>query len=140
MTQNDQSQLDEAYQHCLKARDKSYSPYSKYAVGCVLYDDKNKMHTGCNIETAHFKGNCAEATAIGHMIMAGGEKIKEIYVIGSSGDALCSPCGDCRQRIREFATPETRIYCFNESGKVLKEYSMNELLPDSFGPENIFDR
>ncbi len=133
-------ELKAFYEDCLTARKKSYSPYSKYPVGCVLLDDKGQKHLGCNIETAHYKSNCAEATAIGHMIMAGGSKIKDIFVIGSSGEELCSPCGDCRQRIREFANDGIGIYCFSESGTLLRRYSMEELLPGSFGPENLSEK
>lgn len=130
-------QLKGFYKDCVTAQSMSYSPYSQFPVGCVLVDDKGQKHLGCNIETAHYKSNCAEATAIGHMIMAGGKKIQDIFVIGASGDELCSPCGDCRQRIREFAVSDIGIHCFSESGKLLKSFTMDELLPASFGPENL---
>ncbi|SFT98971.1 cytidine deaminase [Halomonas saccharevitans] len=53
------------------------------------------------------------------------------------GEHLCTPCGDCRQRIREFATPATRIRVVDAQGRLLRDYTMEALLPDSFGPENL---
>jgi cytidine deaminase len=67
---------------------------------------------------------------------AGQREISEIAVVGP-GDHLCTPCGDCRQRIREFATPDTIITVFNRQGEQLRSYTMDQLLPDSFGPENL---
>ena len=70
------------------------------------------------------------------MVSSGTQQIATLYVIGP-GEHLCTPCGDCRQRIREFASPATRIHVLNAEGQVLKSYDMETLLPDSFGPENI---
>ena len=81
------------------------------------------------------QSQCAEATAIGNMISSGNKKILEVVVIGS-GELLCSPCGGCRQRLREFATLDTKIHMCNENGH-MKTSTLEELLPDSFGPENL---
>ena len=69
------------------------------------------------------------------MISNGSKKIMEIVVIGT-GNLLCSPCGGCRQRIREFAALDTKIHMCNEGGH-MKTLTLEELLPDSFGPENL---
>ena len=74
-------------------------------------------------------------SAIGNLVSQGFSKIKEVVVIGS-GSLLCSPCGGCRQRLREFASLETQIHMCNSDGH-LKTSTLKELLPDSFGPENL---
>ena len=115
---------------------KAHAPYSKFLVGAALLTEKNNIVVGCNVENAAYpQSQCAEATAIGNMISNGNKKILEIVVIGS-GDLLCSPCGGCRQRIREFASLDTKIHMCNENGH-MKSSTLEELLPDSFGPENL---
>lgn len=99
--------------------------------------DDGQIFPGVNVEIANYKGLCAEAVAIGAMrTMTGADHIRAVAVVGP-GDHLCSPCGDCRQRIREFADAATEIHVFNKSGDLLNSYTMEELLPDSFGPENV---
>ena len=85
---------------------------------------------------AHYKGLCAEASAIAAMVGAGERRLREVWVIGP-GAHLCTPCGDCRQRIREFADEHTRIRVVDAEGRLLKDYTMEALLPDAFGPENL---
>lgn len=99
---------------------------------------------GCNVENAAYpQGSCAEAGAISAMLMQGERQIGEICVVGDGKDAvadgsgpLCTPCGGCRQRIREFANPETRIHvCGLEGWR--RTFTLEDLLPASFGPENL---
>ncbi|WP_262927434.1 cytidine deaminase [Phytohalomonas tamaricis] len=120
----------------LAVRDNAYAPYSDHPVGAVLETAEGHVYTGCNVEIANYKGLCAEASAIAAMASAGDRLIRTIYVIGP-GAHLCTPCGDCRQRIREFASLNTQIHVLNGDGQLLKSYTMDELLPDSFGPENM---
>ncbi len=102
-----------------------------------MRDENGKIHGGCNIENAAYpQGWCAETSAIAAMIMSGGHSIAEMAVIGS-GDLLCTPCGGCRQKIREFATGDVKIHVCGEDGKVKQTFTLNELLPSSFGPENL---
>ena len=116
----------------------AYVPHSNHPVGAVIVDGKGDVYTGCNVEVAHYKGICAEGTAITQMVLNGGRKIKDIYVIGPQPEKhLCTPCGDCRQRIREFADTDTRIHCFSKDGQIDKTFTMDELLPCSFGPEHL---
>ena len=128
---------DEIFLSALNARAQAYAPYSDHPVGAVIIDDMENIHQGCNVETAHFKGICAEGSAISAMIMAGGKMIRDVYVIGPDLRVLCTPCGDCRQRIREFSHSDTRIHCFGENGEIVKSFTIDELLPVSFGPENL---
>ena len=117
-------------------REKADVPYSNFKVGAAFLTSDNNIITGCNVENAAYpQSQCAEATAIGNMISNGNKKIIEIVVIGS-GNLLCSPCGGCRQRIREFASLDIKIHMCNDKGH-MKTSTLEELLPDSFGPENL---
>ena len=116
--------------------EKAYAPYSKFKVGAAIFDENGKYHVGCNIENAAYPiGNCAEASAISAMIASNGNKIIAISVTGY-GNLLCTPCGGCRQRIREFASLNVPIIVGNEK-KIKKIFTLEELLPYSFGPENL---
>lgn len=114
----------------------AYAPYSKFPVGAAIRAEDGRIYSGANIENISFpQGWCAEPTAISHMIMAGAKKIVEMAVIAEKLP-LCSPCGGCRQKIAEFASPSTRIYLCDETG-VKKTMTMDELLPHSFATEVI---
>lgn len=120
----------------IAVRGRAYAPYSNHPVGALLISESGQQFVGANVEVAHYKGLCAEASAIAAMVSAGELRLREVYVIGP-GERLCTPCGDCRQRLREFATPDTVIRVVDGQGQLLKHYTMDELLPDSFGPENL---
>lgn len=114
----------------------AYAPYSRHPVAAVMECPDGQRFAGCNVEVAHYKGLCAEASAMAAMVTAGQRELARVYVMGP-GEHLCTPCGDCRQRIREFASPETRIIVLSRHGEVLRQYCMESLLPDAFGPENL---
>ncbi|TFH87672.1 cytidine deaminase [Billgrantia azerbaijanica] len=134
---NTTSAIDPAIVSALIAvRDRAYAPYSHHPVGALVESDSGARFVGANVEVAHYKSLCAEASAIAAMASAGERRLRDVYVIGP-GAHPCTPCGDCRQRIREFATPETRIHVIDAQGRRLKFYTMDELLPDAFGPENL---
>jgi cytidine deaminase len=117
-------------------RGNAHVPYSHFKVGAAFLTENDSIISGCNVENAAYpQSQCAEASAIGNLVSNGYTKIKEIVVIGS-GDLLCSPCGGCRQRLREFASLDTLIHMCNINGH-LKTSTLEELLPDSFGPENL---
>ena len=117
-------------------RENAHVPYSNFKVGAAFLTEENSIVSGCNVENAAYpQSQCAEASAIGNLVSQGFSKIKEVVVIGS-GSLLCSPCGGCRQRLREFASLETQIHMCNSDGH-LKTSTLKELLPDSFGPENL---
>jgi cytidine deaminase len=119
------------------ARLKAHAPYSKFLVGAAMRDETGRIHSGCNIENAAYpQGWCAEPSAISALIMAGGKAITEVAVVGG-GDGLCTPCGGCRQKIREFAKGSTLIHVCGEDGRVKRSFTLDELLPFSFGPENL---
>jgi cytidine deaminase len=112
----------------------AHAPYSKFPVGAAIRAEDGKIYKGANIENISFpQGWCAEPSAISAMIMGGAKKITEIAVIAEKL-ALCPPCGGCRQKIAEFASPDTKIYLCDETG-VQKVMTMDELLPASFKTE-----
>lgn len=124
----------------IAAMDVAYAPYSRFAVGAALYDERGQIHRGANVENAAYpQGSCAEAAAITSMILGGGKRITAIAVAGDvAGDMLCTPCGGCRQRIREFAAPDTPIL-IADSKTLRARFTLDELLPHSFGPDHLHD-
>lgn len=119
-----------------EAMSRAYAPYSGFAVGAAVRADNGKIYSGCNVENAAYpEGLCAEASAIAAMVNAGARQLSEVCVMGK-GDALVTPCGGCRQKIREFAAGSTPIHVCGPDG-IRKTTSLDELLPLSFGPENL---
>ncbi|MEX0707777.1 MAG: cytidine deaminase [Woeseia sp.] len=114
-------------------RSNAYAPFSHYTVGAAVLDEHGELHVGCNVENSSFPcGSCAEAGAISAMVAAGGTRIVAIAAVGGR-DTLeeCTPCGNCRQRISEFADTNTRILLLDTDGKI-QSSSIEELLPGSF--------
>lgn len=128
--------IKELYDAALSVMKNAYAPYSDHPVAAAIRADDGRVFTGVNVEAAHFLAIHAEGTAISDMVKNGAQKIKDVAVVGP-GDLPCTPCGDCRQRIREFADKNTNIYVFHRNGALLKSYTLDDLLPDSFGPENL---
>jgi len=119
-----------------QARQRAYAPYSRFAVGAALLDEQGQVHAGCNVENAAYpQGQCAEATAIGHLVMAGGRRILAAAVAGVAPQPV-TPCGGCRQRLREFAAPDLPIWVADEHA-VRLHTTLGLLLPHSFGPEHL---
>ncbi|NNG03784.1 MAG: cytidine deaminase [Inquilinus sp.] len=134
--------FDSLFAAASQARAHAYAPYSRFAVGAAAIDEEGRVFAGCNVENAAYpQGQCAEATTIGMMVAGGGSRIVEMLVIGGEpGDGLlCTPCGGCRQRIREFAAPETPVHICGPEG-LRRTASVDELLPYSFGPDNLGHR
>jgi len=123
----------EILQALLEARNAAYAPYSDFRVAAVAVSSDGRAFPGCNVETAHYKSVCAEASALSAMVVAGRREIDTLYVLGPQGRA-CPPCGDCRQRIREFASPGTRVVLVDDQGSERGRFTVDELLPRAFGP------
>ena len=120
----------------LAAYGNAYAPYSKFPVGAAVLTPEGEIFSGCNVENAAYpQGWCAETGAIAAMVAAGRRRIAEVCVVGG-GAGLCTPCGGCRQRIREFAGPDAPIHVAGPEG-VRASFTLAELLPESFGPENL---
>jgi cytidine deaminase len=119
-----------------QARQRSYSPYSRYAVGAAVLDETGAIHAGCNVENAAYpQGWCAEATALGAMVMAGGTRAVAVLVAGPGPETI-TPCGGCRQKLREFGDAHTLVIAADPGG-VKQSWTLEQLLPHSFGPEHL---
>ncbi len=119
-----------------QAMHKAYAPYSHFSVGAIIIGDNDKNYLGCNVENAAYPiGHCAEASAISAMVLDGCTKIKAVIVMGA-GDGLVTPCGGCRQRIREFSSDDCPIYICSPNELKLTT-TLGKLLPYSFGPDNL---
>jgi len=115
-----------------QAQTQAHAPYSQFKVGAAIMDNAAQTHIGCNVENAAYPlGQCAEASAIGMMVVNGGKKIREI-LIASPNDEFCSPCGGCRQKIAEFADKNTLVHMATQQGEI-KTVKFSELLPLAFG-------
>ena len=119
-----------------EAAGRAYAPYSNFPVGAAVRTDDGRRYAGANVENAAYpQGQCAEASALGAMVAGGGGRVVEV-VVAAPSEAECAPCGGCRQRLREFAGPDTPVY-LADLERVRRTTSVAELLPFSFGPESL---
>ena len=119
-----------------KARDSAYAPYSKFAVGAAVLDEQGRIHAGCNVENAAYpQGWCAEASAIAAMVVAGGRRIMAVAVCAVSEHPV-TPCGGCRQKLREFAADDCPVWVADADG-LRATHTLGALLPHGFGPEHL---
>ena len=127
---------DALFQAAESIRARAYAPYSRFLVGAAILADDGQIYSGCNIENAAYpQGNCAETSAIAAMIAGGAKRITRIYVTGPGAEPV-TPCGGCRQRIREFADPDVTVISHGIEGRPLVT-TLEQLLPHSFGPEYL---
>jgi len=128
--------LNELFEAAVQAQARAYAPYSRFRVGAAIRGGSGRIHTGCNVENSAYPvGTCAEAGALAAMILSGDRDPTDILVLGE-GEALCTPCGACRQRLREFGGDRLAIHVAGPEG-VRRSFSLAELLPHSFGPDNL---
>jgi cytidine deaminase len=114
----------------------AYAPYSSFPVGAAVRTADGRRYAGANVENAAYpQGQCAEASARGAMVAGGGGTVVEVVVAAPSRE-LCTPCGGCRQRLREFARLEAPIH-LADLERVRATTTLAELLPLSFGPEHL---
>jgi cytidine deaminase len=113
----------------------AYAPYSGYLVGAAVLAEDGKIYGGNNIEnSAYPSGLCAERVAIFKAVSEGNRRILAVCVVTKNAG---SPCGACRQVMREFASLDMPIFIANEQGEIVWETSMDGILPRSFGPESL---
>jgi cytidine deaminase len=118
------------------AQANAHAPYSQFPVGAAIRTASGRIFTGSNVENVSFpEGICAEAAAIGAMVTAGEREIVEVLTI-ADGDRVTTCCGGCRQRLAEFATPDTRVHAAGPEG-IRRTFTLGELLPAAFGPEHL---
>lgn len=128
----------------------AYAPYSGYGVGAAILLDDDRIITGCNLENASYGMTlCAEAVALGNTNSAGALRhVVAIAIAGGPlgadgairGDAICHPCGRCRQMIYEVAALTNRdlpVWCAAAEGDRIESYTINQLLPHGFGPQHL---
>lgn len=125
----------------ISGMDMSYAPYSQFKVGAALLTRKNNTYIGCNVENASFSAtNCAERTAIYKAVSEGEKEFIAIAIAGGAAGVLtdyCPPCGVCRQALREFVDPKKFIVILAKTTEDYSVYFLEELLPLSFGPDNL---
>lgn len=127
---------DDLFAAAWAARANAHAPYSGFAVGAAVRGGSGRVYAGCNVENAAYpEGLCAEAGAIGACVAAGETEIVEALVAAQSPSPV-TPCGACRQRLREFARGETPVHAADASG-VVATFLLGSLLPHSFGPDHL---
>ena len=136
------NRYEELVELALEARTFAYAPYSKFKVGAALLGSNGVVYKGCNVENASYPAtNCAERTAIFGAVAEGQREFDAIAIVGGKEDAseleFCAPCGVCRQVMREFCNPEHFEIILAKSKSDYKVFTLEELLPMSFGPENL---
>lgn len=124
--------LDQMLALAREAMARAYVPYSDFPVGAVVRASSGVLYSGCNVESSAYpQGCCAEASAIGAMILGGDRRIVEVVVM-ARGHPLCTPCGGCRQRLAEFAAGDVPVHVCDPAG-VSRTFTLDELLPHPFG-------
>jgi cytidine deaminase len=117
-----------------EARRRAYVPYSNYPVGAALRTKSGRLYTGVNVENAAYPQTmCAERIAIFKAISEGEKEFEVIAVVTNNGG---SPCGGCRQVMAEFGL-DTIVLMADGNGKLIKESTVNELLPEAFTPKHL---
>ena len=136
--------IEKLISEAINAREFSYAPYSGYNVGAAVLCDDGSMVTGANIENASYGATiCAERCAVFKAVSSGKKKLTAIAIAGgksSEKETLSDyafPCGMCRQVLREFSDPVKLTVIVARSVTDYKQYTLEELLPDSFGPEHV---
>jgi cytidine deaminase len=124
-------------------RERAYAPYSRFPVGAAVLDEHGRIHAGCNVENAAYpQGWCAEASALAVMMAAGGTRVRALAVVAATppGATPVTPCGGCRQKLREFAADDCPIWTGDADGRLQATHTLGELLPHSFGPAQLGPR
>ncbi|NDV02153.1 cytidine deaminase [Pseudoroseicyclus tamaricis] len=115
-------------------RENAHAPYSNFKVGAAIRAASGRVYLGVNVENvAYPEGTCAEAGAIAAMVANGETEIAEVAVIAGSPMPV-TPCGGCRQKLKEFGGPDVQVHMATMDGKV-ETRSIAELLPGGFSPE-----
>ena len=117
-------------------RANAHAPYSHFAVGAAVLDEQDRIHAGCNVENAAYpQGWCAEASALAVMVAAGGKRV-HVVAVCAEGAEVVTPCGGCRQKLREFAADGCVVLAGDMTG-LRASFTLAELLPHSFGPAHL---
>jgi len=128
--------VDDLLELATRMMQRAHAPYSRFRVGAAVRAEDGSIHGGCNVENAAYpQGLCAEAGAIAALVAAGHGRILECLVV-AAGPELVTPCGGCRQKLREFAADDLPVH-LGGSGGLRRTVTLGELLPMSFGPQHV---
>jgi cytidine deaminase len=117
-------------------RERAYAPYSKFLVGAAVLDEQGRIHAGCNVENAAYpQGWCAETSALAVMVAAGGKRVLAVAVCGDAPVPV-TPCGGCRQKLREFAGDDCPVW-LADLHHITATHTLGQLFPASFGPHHL---
>ena len=136
MTEESRTPLDAAGWESLRAAataamEHAYAPYSKFPVGAAALTEDGRIISGCNVEHAAYGVVlCAECTMIGQLHMGGGGRLRAFYCVDQNGNVLM-PCGRCRQLLHEHRGPDMELMTVRGIA------TMEQVLPDAFGPETL---
>ena len=137
----EKKQIEEMIDLAIEQLQYSYVPYSHFHVGAALLAKGGLYYTGCNIENAAYTPtNCAERTAFFKAISEGVREFDAICIVGGKDGVLteyAAPCGVCRQVMMEFCDPKTFKVILAVSKEQYDVYTLEELLPQGFGPANL---
>ncbi|CAG5982805.1 unnamed protein product [Menidia menidia] len=135
-TQLSQESVEKLIKQSQEAKEHAYCPYSKFRVGAALLTSDNSIFTGCNVENACYNlGVCAERNAMAKAVSEGKKTFKAIAISSDMSDRIITPCGGCRQFMREFGS-SWDVYMSKADGSY-KKMTVDELLPLSFGPQEL---
>ena len=121
----------ELIERAMEMKKAAYAPYSHFQVGAAVLAESGKVYGGANVENASYGATvCAERSAVFAAVNAGERKLSAIAVTET-------PCGVCRQVMREFCDPRVFKVIVSKSADDCRVFTLDELLPESFGPEHL---
>lgn len=124
------------FQAARDAMAKSHSPYSDFPVGAAILTTEGTVYTGANMEVISYpEGWCAETSALAHYVMGRRGTITDVAVVAQKKDRI-TPCGGCRQRLAEFAGPETRLHLCDQTG-IVETVLLKDIFPMGFEAEAL---
>ena len=136
MSGNVEAQRDALIAAARAVRANAYAPYSRFAVGAAVLDERGRVHAGANVENAAYPlGWCAETSALAALVAAGGRRVLAVALCAVSDEPV-TPCGGCRQRLREFAADDCPVWLADATG-LRARHTLGALLPASFGPQHL---
>lgn len=134
-------QKEKLIEQAFRALPRAYAPYSHFHVAAALLCRDGEIYMGCNVENASYPaGICAERSAFSAAVSSGKRQFDAIAIVGGKDGKMqdyCAPCGICRQVMREFVRPNEFLILLAKSPSEYREYTLSQLLPESFGPENL---
>lgn len=140
----EQKRIEEMIDLAIAQLKYSYTPYSGFKVGAALLTADGKFYTGCNIENAAYSPtNCAERTAFFKAVSEGERAFSAICIVGGKEGVLteyAAPCGVCRQVMMEFCNPDTFRIILATGKEQYDVFTLRELLPMGFGPDNLAEK